>query len=239
MPTRGEPRADARSPDPHRDQDDDQRLEQRVRLLVLAAAAPTPAARAAAPRRSAPRSAARGAASPLRRAQLVALDEDRPDRPADQSARDDADHRRGDRTRRRRRARPPPRTPARTPGRSPVRRSASPSRSARRTAGACPAACAMQDADDVLRRPRAPSTSRKKSSTCGPPTLSSDRLAPKPTVVKNAIINGACSRVSNGDQRPAPRDRGDQHRHRDQQPADDRRRHVVARQRRNEPRRTP
>ena len=34
------------------------------------------------------------------------------------------------------------------------------------------------------------------AATCGPPTCSSDRLAPNPTVVKNAIMNGACSRVS-------------------------------------------
>ena len=39
--------------------------------------------------------------------------------------------------------------------------------------------------------------STKKSSTAGPPTRSSDRLAPKPIVVKNAIISGACSVVVN------------------------------------------
>ncbi len=39
--------------------------------------------------------------------------------------------------------------------------------------------------------------SRKKRSTCGPPILSSDRLAPKPIVVKNAIMSGLCSVVSN------------------------------------------
>ena len=39
--------------------------------------------------------------------------------------------------------------------------------------------------------------SRKKMSTCGPPTRSSDRLAAKPMVVKNAIIIGVWSRVSN------------------------------------------
>ena len=33
--------------------------------------------------------------------------------------------------------------------------------------------------------------------TCGPPTRSSDRLAPNPTVVKNAIIIGNWRRVSN------------------------------------------
>ncbi len=38
--------------------------------------------------------------------------------------------------------------------------------------------------------------SRKKRSTCGPPTRSSDRLAAKPIVVKNAIISGACRAVS-------------------------------------------
>ncbi len=38
--------------------------------------------------------------------------------------------------------------------------------------------------------------SRKKRSTCGPPTRSSDRLAAKPTVVKNAIISGGWSAVS-------------------------------------------
>jgi len=36
----------------------------------------------------------------------------------------------------------------------------------------------------------------KKSKTCGPPTLRSRRLAPKPMVVKKAIINGSCSVVS-------------------------------------------
>ena len=35
-----------------------------------------------------------------------------------------------------------------------------------------------------------------KISTCGPPTFSSERLAPKPMVVKKAIISGACRRVS-------------------------------------------
>ena len=34
-------------------------------------------------------------------------------------------------------------------------------------------------------------------STCGPPTRSTDRLAPNPTVVKNAICSGSCSMVSN------------------------------------------
>ncbi len=38
---------------------------------------------------------------------------------------------------------------------------------------------------------------RKKRSTCGPPILRSDRLAPKPIVVKNAIMSGLCSVVSN------------------------------------------
>ncbi len=37
---------------------------------------------------------------------------------------------------------------------------------------------------------------RKKTITWGPPTLSSERLAPKPMLVKKAIISGACSRVS-------------------------------------------
>ena len=38
--------------------------------------------------------------------------------------------------------------------------------------------------------------SRKKRSTCGPPTRSSDRLAAKPIVVKNAIISGGWRAVS-------------------------------------------
>ena len=38
---------------------------------------------------------------------------------------------------------------------------------------------------------------RKKMTTAGPPTRSSATLAPKPMVVKNAIISGACSVVSN------------------------------------------
>ena len=44
--------------------------------------------------------------------------------------------------------------------------------------------------------------SRKKKTTAGPPTRSSDRLAPKPIVVKNAIISGDWSVVVNvkGDQ---------------------------------------
>ena len=33
----------------------------------------------------------------------------------------------------------------------------------------------------------------KNSTTAGPPTRSSDRLAPNPIVVKNAIISGDCS----------------------------------------------
>ena len=36
----------------------------------------------------------------------------------------------------------------------------------------------------------------KNTSTSGPPTRSSDTLAPKPTDVKNAIISGVCSVVS-------------------------------------------
>ena len=39
--------------------------------------------------------------------------------------------------------------------------------------------------------------SRKKRRTCGPPIFSSDRLAPKPMVVKKAIMSGLCSVVSN------------------------------------------
>ena len=38
---------------------------------------------------------------------------------------------------------------------------------------------------------------RKKMITAGPPTRSSPTLAPKPMVVKNAIISGDCSVVSN------------------------------------------
>ncbi len=75
-------------------------------------------------------------------------------------------------------------------------------------------------------RPRAPWRAAGRAATCGPPTLSSDRLAPNPTVVKNAIMNGACSRVSNAASVHAARS-GDEHRQRHQQPADHRRRHVV------------
>ena len=92
---------------------------------------------------------------------------------------------------------------------------------------------ARADADDVLQRPRARCESRKKTSTCGPPTRSSDRLAPKPIVVKNAIISGACSvvsKVTSG--HAAPSSTADQRPH-DQQPADHRRRHVVAREQRH------
>jgi hypothetical protein len=39
--------------------------------------------------------------------------------------------------------------------------------------------------------------SRKKRTTAGPPTRSSATLAPNPIVVKNAIISGDCSAVSN------------------------------------------
>ena len=38
---------------------------------------------------------------------------------------------------------------------------------------------------------------RKNRNTCGPPTRSIERLAPKPIVVKNAICSGSCSIVSN------------------------------------------
>jgi hypothetical protein len=38
---------------------------------------------------------------------------------------------------------------------------------------------------------------RKKMTTAGPPTRSSATLAPNPMVVKNAIISGDCSVVSN------------------------------------------
>ena len=41
----------------------------------------------------------------------------------------------------------------------------------------------------------------KNISTCGPPTRSSDRLAPKPMVVKNAIISGGCERRVERDER--------------------------------------
>ena len=39
--------------------------------------------------------------------------------------------------------------------------------------------------------------SRKNLRTCGPPIFTSERLAPNPIVVKNAIISGLCSVVSN------------------------------------------
>ncbi len=46
----------------------------------------------------------------------------------------------------------------------------------------------------------------KKRSTCGPPTRSSDSEAPKPMLVKKAIISGACSVVSNSKSvTPCPR----------------------------------
>ena len=60
--------------------------------------------------------------------------------------------------------------------------------------------------------PRAPCEQQEEDTTCGPPTLSSDRLAPKPTVVKNAIISGVCSRVSNVSEFDAARPRDGQHR---------------------------
>jgi hypothetical protein len=37
----------------------------------------------------------------------------------------------------------------------------------------------------------------RNRATAGPPTRSSERLAPKPMVAKKAIISGACSVVSN------------------------------------------
>ena len=52
------------------------------------------------------------------------------------------------------------------------------------------------DADDVLRHGRQRRDRRRTRSTSGPPTRSSDTLAPKPTDVKNAIISGVCSVVS-------------------------------------------
>ena len=46
----------------------------------------------------------------------------------------------------------------------------------------------------------------KNRITCGPPTRSIDRLAPKPMVVKNASISGLCSVVSNWNRlTPCPR----------------------------------
>ena len=74
----------------------------------------------------------------------------------------------------------------------------------------------------------------KNTRTSGPPTRSSDTLAPKPTDVKNAIISGVCSVVSRVTSVDAalPRHADDD---RDQQAADDRRRNVVARERGNQP----
>ena len=195
----GEPSALTHGPDPHRDQDHDERLEQRVRLLVLARPAPPARGSGSGPRRSARRSAASvWRARAARPAQAVALDEERADRPADDAAR--------------RRCRPSPPQPP---------RSRRPARPPARTAGAnaSPVAGPPVSVTDPFSTPnsgcmperqRPPATpitfcttastvasSRKKIITCGPPTRSSDRLAPKPTVVKNAIISGVCSRVSN------------------------------------------
>ena len=74
---------------------------------------------------------------------------------------------------------------------------------------------------------------RKNTSTSGPPTRSSDRLAPKPMVVKKAICSGAASVDVELDERQAAALR-DQDGNRHEQAADDGGRDVVARQRRDE-----
>ena len=94
--------------------------------------------------------------------------------------------------------------------------------------GGCPSSCRQNRAHDVLEY-RDQRREPKKIRTSGPPTRSSERLAPKPIVVKNAIISGVCSVVSKLTS-VTPRARGRTQHDRDEQTADDGRRDVVARE---------
>ena len=68
--------------------------------------------------------------------------------------------------------------------------------------------------------------STQNSTTCGPPTFSSARLAPRPMVVKNAIISGVWSVVSNSNA-TQPCSRARERQRREQEAADDRGGDVV------------
>ncbi len=81
------------------------------------------------------------------------------------------------------------------------------------------------NADHVL-KDREHGRDQEKHEHLRPPTFKSDTLAPNPTVVKNAIMNGACSLVSKVaiDTSRPPRH---VHHQRHQQAPDDRGGHVV------------
>lgn len=126
--------------------------------------------------------------------QPVTPHEQRADRPADEAARDDASHRRRHRHGRRARdaslleqgceGQPGGRLPVKVTDPFSTPKS-----------GCCPRSVASP-APITFCTMASTEHSNVKISTCGPPTFSNDRLAPKPMVVKKAIISGAWRRVS-------------------------------------------